>query len=187
MHVKGTGILSTLEFIKMKFGDDAIEKIMPKLSEEEQEVLNGAIVNPEWYPFSIYVNLTRYMDQVFGVGDLTLAKEIGLWAAEHDLKTVYRVFYKLGTPQFIIKQAGRIFSTYFDRGKLNIVESEKGRVVAELEDFPVDVHPAFLQRVCGSMEKMLLLSGGNEPRVWVSIKEEENKKKIIFNAYWKAD
>ncbi len=185
MNVKGSAILSTLEFIKERFGPEAIEKIKPKLSEEERSVIEGSIVQPGWYPFSIYVNLTKYMDQIFGVSDLSLAKEMGKWAAEHDLKTIYRIFYKLGSPLFIIKQASRVFATYFDQGAFNVVSEGKGQVIVELTDFPEEADLVFIQRVSGFMEKTLELSGAKEPKAWGSSRVIEGQKKIIFNAFWK--
>ena len=185
MNVKGSAIISTLEYIKDKYGDAILEKIKAKLSQEERDIVEGAIVQPTWYPFSIYINLTKYMDMICGVGDLTLAKEIGRWAADHDLKTIYRVFYMLGSPQFIIKKASSVFATYFDEGSFNVVSEGKGQVTVELVDFPVEADLVFIQRITGFMEKTLELSGGKEPKAWGIVREEEGKRKIIFNAFWK--
>ena len=184
MKVKGTAILSTLEFIELKFGKDAINKIREKLSPEECEVLDGAIIQPVWYPFSLYVNLTKYMDQIYGISDLSLAKEMGSWAAAHDLKTIYKLFYKIGSPSFIIKRATKVFTTYFESGELKIISETKNSIIMELVNF-CEVDLVFIQRVSGFMQKTLELSGGIDAKVWGSQRPLDGKTVTTFNAFWK--
>ena len=98
MQVKGAALVSTIAYIKLKHGEEGFEKVLSKMSEEDREILSEPIMEPIWYPFRLYVNLTQKVDQVFGIGDLSLVREVGAFGADHDLKTIYKIFYKLGSP-----------------------------------------------------------------------------------------
>jgi len=61
---------------------------------------------------------------------------------------VYKIFFKVGSPEFIISRAARVFSSYYDTGELRIAESGPGRAVAELVGFEGGA-PQFCERIFG--------------------------------------
>ena len=183
MNVKGSAIISSINFIKDKFGDEGLDKIKESLTDKEREILSEIILQPIWYPLDLYVNLTHKIDSILGTGDLSIAKDIGKYEAEHDLKTIYRIFYVLGSPEFIIKQAAKIFSTYFQDGDLRIAESDKNNAIAELYNFP-SLDQAVLHRISGFMEKTLELSGGKNPTAVVRLEFRDAKKIAVYICHW---
>ena len=183
MQVKGVALVSTIAYIKTKHGEEGFEKVLNKLAEEDREILSEPIMEPIWYPFRLYVNLTQTVDQVFGIGDLSLAREVGAFGADHDLKTIYKIFYKLGSPQFIIKQVARVFSSYFDVGNAIVIKSESKSCVVELHDFPA-LSSVFIQRVRGFTKKTIELSGGKNVRVHPIEEIRASKKIVTYNVFW---
>lgn len=183
MNVKGSALVSTIELVESKYGKEGIEKVFSKLPEEDQIIFKDPIIQSEWYPFRLYVGLTEMVDRVFGIGDYSLVREIGKYSAEHDLKTIYRIFYKIGSPQYIIKQAGKVFTTYFDFGDFKTPVNKKGNVVAEIYGIP-EISPVFLQRIRGFMEKTLELSGAKNPKVYPAKQEKDGQVIAVFNAFW---
>ena len=183
MNVKGSAILSSINYIKDKFGDAGLDKIKENLTDDEREILSDIILQPIWYPIKLYVSLTHKIDSILGIGDLSTAKDLGKYEAEHDLKTIYRIFYVLGSPEFIIKQSAKLFTTYFEDGDLRIAESDKNNAIAELYDFP-SLDQAVLHRISGFMEKTLELSGGKNPTAVVRLEFRDAKKIAVFICHW---
>ena len=183
MNVKGATILSSINYVKDKFGDAGLDKIKKSLTDEEKEILSGIILQSNWYPFELYLNLTQKIDMLLGIGDLSVSKDLGKYEAENDLKTIYRIFYVLGSPEFIIKQSAKVFGTYFDGGDLRIASSGKNDVTAELYNFP-SLDQEVLHRIAGFMEKTLELSGGKDPKAVVRIELRDNQKIPVFICHW---
>ncbi|MDD3628111.1 MAG: hypothetical protein PHV06_12425 [bacterium] len=184
MKVKGTALISTLEFLKNNYSREDSDKIINKLPKTDIEVLTEKIFPSAWYPFDTLINLTRTIDSIFGTGDLKIARKVGSFSADHDLKTIYKLFYKIGSPQFVISRASQVFATYYDAGKLVTIDKGKGFMLLHLNGFP-QIDEVFLQRVSGWMEKTLELSGAINPQVTTTIKEDQGNKFVEFKGVWK--
>ncbi|HDS08945.1 MAG TPA: hypothetical protein ENN73_01850 [Firmicutes bacterium] len=184
MNVKGTAIISTLKFLELNYSSDQLKSVMNKLSKSDRDILSEKLFPSVWYPFNTLINLTRLIDSDLGTGDLTLARKIGKFSADHDLKSIYKLFYKIGSPQFVISRASQVFATYYDIGRLETIDKGKGFMLLCLRNFP-ELDEIFLQRVSGWMEKTLELSGAVNPQVYTTIKEEHGKKIVEFKGAWK--
>jgi hypothetical protein len=56
-------------------------------------------------------------------------------SCEYGLTGVYKVFFKVGSPEWIISKGAQVYSRYCDTGELKIVEVVSGRAVVELVGF----------------------------------------------------
>ncbi|HDS08944.1 MAG TPA: hypothetical protein ENN73_01845 [Firmicutes bacterium] len=183
MNVKGSAIVSSLAYIKHYYGDSGLEKILNEMQAEESSRLREKIFPSMWYPLSLFVNINKVTDLVYGTGDLSIVRKMGEFGAEHDLKTIYRLFYKIGSPDYIIKRASQVFTTYYDQGKFVIKDSGNKYVVFELTDFP-EISEAYIQRVAGWMSKTLELSGGKSPKVSIARKQVSESELVEFKVNW---
>ena len=183
MKIKGSAIISTIDYIKIHFGEEGKKEIFERLPEEEQEIVNQTVFSTMWYPFSIFINLNQFTDSKFGKGDLELVRIMGAYGAEHDLKTIYKLFYRITSPQFILKRASQVFSTYYDQGHLQVLDSSSDWALIELSDFP-GITEVYLQRISGWMEKTVELSGGKHPKVVAMRKSKNGNSVVEFKATW---
>ena len=183
MKVKGSAIISTLDFVNINYGKAGIKRILHVLDESDREVLNETLFATFWYPLRTLINLSRAVDDEFGIGDLSFIRRLGSFSASHDLRTIYRIFYKIGSPQFVISRASQVFATYYDAGNLMAIDSGKGFVILELTDFP-EIDEVLIQRISGWIEKTLTLSGGKDVKTIATIKEKAGKEYVEFNSKW---
>ena len=93
----------------------------------------------------------------------TLVRSMGRASCDYGLTTVYKVFFKIGSPEFIIGRAARVFSSYYDTGELCILETRPGRCLAELRGFEGGA-PQFCERIFGWMQRTLELAGAKNLR-----------------------
>ena len=49
---------------------------------------------------------------------------MGRFAADVNLPTLYRIFDRLGSPQFILRKAAQLWSVHYDSGKLATIEED---------------------------------------------------------------
>jgi len=68
----------------------------------------------------------------------------------------------VGTPEFIITRAAKIYGSYYDSGQL-VIDARPGRAVAEIPGFEGSA-PQFCARIYGWMTRILELTGAQNLR-----------------------
>ncbi len=159
MKIKGAALKSTVEFVKHNFGND-YTNWLKKLPEESISILNNNISNTKWYSFK-YAQLipTDSIVESFYDGKIDGAKEIGKYSATKSLNGIFKIFVKLGSPNFIISRATKIFQTYYKDSSIEIISSTKTSVIFKISNFN-ELDKNTEARISGWMEKAIEISGG---------------------------
>jgi hypothetical protein len=168
VEVKGTAINSIPEFILKKFGKEGLNQWLTALTEGARKVYGSAILSGSWYPIKeVMVEPTRKMCELFYRGDLRGAREGGRFSAEMGLKGVYRIFVKLGSPEFLIRRASAIFTSYYQPSEMKVVSQEDRKAVVHITKFS---EPSALieNRIAGWMEKALEISGCKNVKILIT-------------------
>jgi len=158
MEVKGVAVKSTIEFAKQKFTTN-YNDWLNNLPEESSSILTGNISNTKWYSFK-YAQLipTDSIIDNFYSSKIDGAKEIGRYSAEVGLQGILKYFVKLGSPNFIINRATKVFKTYYKNSHIEVVSSTKTSVILKITDFN-ELDKFTEARISGWMEKALEISG----------------------------
>lgn len=128
VKIKGSALLGRLAYLKAKATAEQAEEVRKRLTADLQRDLENGVLANTWYPFPHYLELNRVLDQVLGRGDLSLIPEIGRFSATAALNGVYRIFFKLGSPEFIIQRAPLVWKAYHTSGKVTVEMLEKGEL-----------------------------------------------------------
>ena len=155
--MKGSAITARWGWTRELHGEPGIKKLRAQLQPATRAIVDGNVLKSSWYPFEAFVDLTVSIDKLFGKGDLALAKELGRYGAEANLKTIYRLFYKLGSVKWIIERAAAVWRTYYDSGYL-AVRNSQGVVELMITDFATP-HRAHCLSVLGWAERSAEMSG----------------------------
>lgn len=131
--------------------------MLERLEAADRELVTSGLLDSVWYPMPLLLNLMRAAEEARGGAEPELPRQMGRASAEAGVKGVYKVFFKVGSPQFIISRASRVFSSYYDTGQIRVVESGPGRAVLDLVDF--EGSPEFCQRIVGWMERTVEMAG----------------------------
>jgi hypothetical protein len=160
-RVKGSALAPTLRFIRETFGEIGLERVLHGLSPEDQNILQHDMLASSWYPFSLMVRFMRESERCFGAQSPRLLRDMGRAAADYNMTTIYRIFFKLGSPQFTLSRAARVFGNFYDTGDLEAIVNEKGHAICELRGFG-EPAPEFCERLIGWMEHLIALTGGTD-------------------------
>ena len=164
--VKGSTLTSRLLWLDLKHGEAGKAQLLAAVSPATREVLSQPLQKADWYPFPVFVELNRALARMYGKGeeDAEFLRSLSRWAADANMTTLYRLFYKLGTPKWVIDRAARLWRLHYDSG-LCLTERHPGnRVDMRILDFetPDDAH---CQAVAGWAGRCIELSGGKEVKV----------------------
>ena len=87
--------------------------------------------------------------------------------AENAFTGVYRIFLKVGSPEFIISKASRMFGNYFQNlpdETFRVLGSSSKSAHIAMDRF-TGGHPDFCRRLDGYFERLVELSGGKNVRL----------------------
>lgn len=166
-NVKGAAVTARLRFVRERHGEDGVRRLIDEVPAATRAVLAGRVLPQEWVPYDVFVDLGVAADRLFGRGDLALCYEMGRYAAEVNLPTLYRIFYRLGNPLYIFRRAAQLWSVHYDSGRLAALEEGRGRARIEIVGFERP-HRVHCLSVLGWATRSIELSGG----VVVSAEEE---------------
>jgi hypothetical protein len=119
-RTKGIGFRTLIPILRSLRGEETVAatlaRLAPALAEQLRENL---FFSDQWYPLSWFAQFHAAAREVTGEG-AQLSREIGFEAVRGDLRGVYSVFLLVVSPSFILGKAPKLFSTYFDTGKMTV-------------------------------------------------------------------
>jgi hypothetical protein len=185
MRVKGTSLKATALFIKKKFGNDGYSRWLDSLSDETREIFSDTILSTTWYPMERgFIEPHQAAVDVFYGGDRMGVWKMGRHAAEFGLQGVYKMFVRLGSPNFLLKKTTRVFSTYYEPGEAIISDSGKDHATMKIINFPEKSGLVEI-RIAGWVERAMEISGCSEVLVTIphSVSKGDEFTEIVAN--WK--
>lgn len=161
-QVKGSAITARIKWVRDHHGETGVRALKEQLRPESRAILDARVMPHAWVPFELFVDLCETIDRLHGRGDLALVKDLGRFAARANLPTLYRIFYVLGSPEFILGRASRLWDVHYDSGRLEttfaIKDGRRGGTL-RIVDFATP-HRVHCLSVLGWAEQSVELSGG---------------------------
>lgn len=182
--MKGSALASRLLWVRLGHGEPGLERLDAAASPALAPVLHDGVAMARWYPFEVFVELNELIDRLFGAGDLALARELGRFGADANLKTVYRLFYKVGTVRWVIGRATRLWHAHYDAGSIAVVDEKAGEVTMEIRDFDTP-HRVHCLAVVGWAERSIEISGGRDVRSDELACRARGDARCLLRARWR--
>jgi hypothetical protein len=136
-----------------------------------------------WLPSQHLDNLLRTALPVVYDNDLARVFEQGRQSFIRDVRTVYRIFIKLWSPEHVIRRAGQIFGTYYrNNGGLRIIEQKPGELIARYDGVTLG-SPAFWAQSRGAISGSLEATGQHDIRAQI-IEGGGEDKFCVMRVFW---
>lgn len=158
-RVKGSAVRASVAYLQEKAGQQGFERILARMNEADRTELSVAVLQSSWYEVGLLYRLMDACDPDFPPqGARTVAWDMGRFSADYGLKTLYRIFFRVADPHFIIRKASQVFSSYYEPGKMETVNVEPRSATLRLTGFN-QPSTRFCERLQGWMERTLELCG----------------------------
>lgn len=181
-QTKGIGFVNVRTFVRDRFGSDAWGELMQRFDTADREMLES-VVPVGWYPLALYSTLINEVERVHGRGDRVLMEQLGMYEAEHDLKTVHRIFLRMANPAFIIEQVANYWARFHDTGEWQVVRHDPHHATGNLRNWGV-VDAALCQEAQGYIKRALELVGAKCVSVQHSRCRVSGSSECEFDARW---
>ncbi|MDP3939123.1 MAG: hypothetical protein Q8R92_13445 [Deltaproteobacteria bacterium] len=158
---KGVTFQHLVDFVRDRFGANAWLEILGDLKPATREVFTGSLLASCWYPYDAYAEVLDLIVRRHLGGRPEAARDIGANDLEQSLNTVYRFLYRAGSPAFIIRMSSLLWRSYFNVGRMVVVDSGAEHARVRIEEF-MPPSKAVCWDIFGSMCRGLELSGARD-------------------------
>jgi len=111
-EAKASGFNSTVKALEAMLPASAFERVIQALPPETAELIAHRPLPLEWLPVQRYADLiATALREGFG-GDEEKIVDVGRRTLRADLKTIYRMFIKLLSVQYVIERGAKLWLTY---------------------------------------------------------------------------
>jgi len=183
VQIKGTAIGSVHRYVREHFGEDDWRAMLATVEPPVRQPIVGGILVSAWYPFALFIRIVQAAEAQFGARIPRLHREMGRAAAEYGLTTFYKIFFKVGSPQFIITRSAKVWRTYYTSGEMTVPVCEDGHAVVELVGFEEPARE-LCERLPGFFERTVELSGGRGVRLVHETCVHRGATSCRFEAWW---
>lgn len=182
-NVKGSAIASRALWVRLHHGEEGFARLNAALTPATRATLVEPINKAKWYPFAAFIELNEVIDRLFGKGDLQLVRALGRAGADANLTTVYRLFYMVGTPKWILDRAARLWDLHYDSGRLVPVRYPGNEIELRIVGF-AEPHRVHCLSVWGWAERSIELSGGKNLLTLERSCRTRGDAECLFYAKW---
>jgi hypothetical protein len=158
--VKGTPVRSLQKFVQSDLTAPQLQTLYSSLPPPDAQRFREQILPTETVPVSLLNRVTAEAARAKGESLDSFARRAGREAAGEAVKGIYRFFALVLTPSALLSKASQMWSSIYNRGRLNVVDQTDNGARIELLDFPSEV--AGCARFYGWIEKMAELTGAKD-------------------------
>ena len=130
--VKGVVILNGRDYALASGGEQGWDRVLERLEPDDRQAL-AEVIPVGWYDMGLYDRTNRALADALGGGGSEVMTAAGRFAAEHDLKTIHRLFLRLANPAYVIERSASFWGRFQDSGTWTVVREPPNRVRATLE------------------------------------------------------
>jgi uncharacterized protein (TIGR02265 family) len=115
-RVKGAVLLARKAFAEATYGEQAWQRVLEALPQEDREALGRSILTADWYPFELNKRLDQAIVSSLGGGARQIFESIGAQSARENLLGPHTAFLTQGEPERFMGNTDRIYEFYYDTG-----------------------------------------------------------------------
>ncbi len=183
---KGANFLFAKKYLEAKYGRETWERIMRSLSGDAKAVWGQSLLATGVYPFSAFKEMMSAL-----TAELKTAKEQEVAAvyehiADQSLSSVYKIFFRLAHPSYVIRNYPKLWSMFFNAGTVEVPVAEKGHAVVKF--LLPDIFNDWLPPAClGYSKKAVEMAGGSDLTMkrTFSGKKSDGLWETIYELQWK--
>lgn len=163
-QVKGNLLAARPRYVREQWGDDAVRDVAERLDASVRPAFEWTVLPFAWHSFGDLAAIDTAIIEGPMRGDIARMKHFGETIARYDLSTLYKMLFKLGSPEFVIRRVGVVYRTYIKGGGVAASDVTTGRALVRLTEGCL---PRYFctHGVSGWFTAAVELSGGNDANV----------------------
>jgi hypothetical protein len=174
------GIITALETMRNAELRDAVVRDVP--GDGGEELRHKSIIAAGWYPIAWQRDILKTI--VDHTKDAAVIRELGRHSTRATVPMIQRVFMKLISPHTLIKQGGRLFSSYFENASVSVENVDKQVERLTWKDCHGFDKNCWRDQL-GSTEELVALSGAKVLRTKIMSGGEDGDHAMVLDLAWR--
>src|SRR5208282_3280429 len=183
VQIKGTAVLDTIAMVKKRAGEEGFKKIVALLDEDARKLFSGEVFTSSWYPLDLFTQFLEVEIRESAGGNEEVLIKGSEAVIERQLRGIYKVFVKLGSPEFVLKRIAAVHATYFQGVPIEVKLLGKGRALVKYTGFEKQ-HRIMGFAIVGFFKKALEISGARDAAIYFSTPIEDGKGYSELSIAW---
>lgn len=167
VEIKGTALKSTLLLVRERLGEMGLDRLQAELPPEIREAVTHGILVGTFYPVPWLVRIQDVAARLLGGDRRACLRDFGRFSADKSLEGPYRVYLRVGSPEYILGKAAQFFEKPIQGAggeAIRVLTLERGAGRMQIDPFPGG-HADLCDRLDGYFEEVLVLAGARNVRV----------------------
>lgn len=182
--VRGTTVDAARRFVERRKGGPAWEAFRASISDEQRRMLDEPVRRLHWYDLESYGSVLQHAAQHLApeAPDAYLT-DVGRFVLDDGVGTLYRAFFAIASPSFVIRGSAMLWGLFFKGNKLKVLRHDRKRVEAVIVDSTYCARPLCLS-IGGGMLSALAHAGARQPRLDHHRCRSEGGQRCEFHMVW---
>jgi hypothetical protein len=185
VKARGPNFVFTKKYILQEYGPEIWARLLARLPSDAAEIWMGPPMAYLSYPFSAFKILVTNLAKEAGIVKEAETARLYEFIADSSLNVLYKTFFQLANPSFVIKNYPKLWSRFFETGTVEVPLAEKGHAIVKFilpEIFLDWISPACL----GYSKKAVEMAGGRNLVVHQKSRSslQDNLWEIIYELRW---
>ena len=183
VQIKGSAIKETINQIKSRAGEEALQKILGLLDEETRAICQNEIFPSTWYSLDVFTRFLEVEIRVLADGKEEMVTRGSEMVIERQLRGIYKAFVKFGSPEFVIKRIAAVHATYFQGVPIEVQLLGHGKALVRYTGFEKQ-HRIMGFAILGFFKKALEISGAKDVVLCFTVPIEKGEAFSELSISW---
>ena len=183
IEIKGSIVSDSINSVKRRSGDQVYLGIVDRLGEQSRKLFEKTILASSWYPLDSFVEFLALDIQLTANGNEQELVTRSEALFDHQLKGIYRVFVKFGSPEFVLTRISVVHNSYFKGVSVQVAMEGSDKARIKYVGFEKQ-HRLIGLSIIGFFKKALEISGAKNVRVKYLTSIEEGKGYCDLELSW---
>jgi len=126
---KGVSFLYARTYIVAKYGQETWEKVVRSMPPESREIWAHSLLATNEYPFTAFKDMMSSLASALKTAKDAELAAIYEYIADQSLNKMYKIFFRLAHPSFVIKNYPSLWKMFFNAGTVEVPVAEKEHAI----------------------------------------------------------
>lgn len=163
--VRGSTVDPARRFADRYRGSEHWERFLSLLDPAARQLFEQPVRRSAWYDLVAYAGLLDAACQCFAPEESdTLMQDLGKYVVDDGVNTLYRAFFAIASPSFVLKGSALLWGMFFRGNKLKVIDRGRKFAHVAIVDSAFCALP-LCRSIAGGMRATLCHAGALEPQL----------------------
>lgn len=129
VRARGPNFVYAREFVVATRGEETWNAVLAQLPPDAHAVWRSELTPVSSHPFAAFKAMTVVLARVIGARPEEELAQMYEFIADRSLSAIYKVFFRLADPAFVIRNYPKLWSRFFTAGTVEVPVAERGHAV----------------------------------------------------------